>query len=100
MLRDDPEIAAIRAVRHRISQQHKHDPKLLIEYYLKLQGAYRDRVLPESESAHDRAEAVAYPIPDMTEHALAETKSDPYAGVKVQTDTTAASSEAVATSSA
>jgi hypothetical protein len=36
----------------------------------------------------------------MTEHALAETKSDPYAGVKVQADTTAASSEEVGSSSA
>lgn len=77
MLHDDPEIGAIRAVRHRISQEHEHDPKLLVEYYRQLQQDYRDRVIPESKSAHDRSDTVTYPMPAMAEHALAEKKPEP-----------------------
>ncbi len=47
---DDPAIARVREVRHRISQQYGHDPKKLIEYYIQLQEKHKDRLLEEVQS--------------------------------------------------
>ena len=44
-MKDDPVIARIREVRHRISEACGHDPKRLVEYYLKLQGEHPERLL-------------------------------------------------------
>ena len=44
-MQDDPAIAAVREVRHRISQQYGHDPKKLIAYYIQLQEIHKDRLL-------------------------------------------------------
>jgi hypothetical protein len=44
---DDPAIARVREVRHRISHQHAHDPKKLVEYYMQLQAKYQDRLLEQ-----------------------------------------------------
>jgi hypothetical protein len=42
----DPTIARIREARHRISAQCGHDPKRLVEYYMKLQEEkYADRLV-------------------------------------------------------
>ncbi len=82
MLRDDLEINAIRAVRHRISQEHNHDPKLLIESYRHLQQSYSDRVLPGVKSAHEHIEAVVYSIPAIETHVLAENKPEPFPQVE------------------
>ena len=49
-MQDDPAIAPVREVRHRISQQHDHDPKKLIEYYIQLQEMHKDRLLKEAQS--------------------------------------------------
>ena len=49
-MQDDPAIAQVREVRHRISQQHAHDPKKLVEYYLQLQEKYKDRLLEQVKS--------------------------------------------------
>ncbi len=46
--KDDPTIARIRAVRHRISQQFDHDPQKLVAHYIALQEAYRRRVSTQS----------------------------------------------------
>lgn len=35
-MNDDPIIDRIREVRHRISEEHSHDPKKLVEYYATL----------------------------------------------------------------
>ncbi len=34
---DDPILSQIRKTRHRISEKCDHDPKKLVEYYIKLQ---------------------------------------------------------------
>ena len=44
-MQEDPVIARIREVRHRISKQCDHDPKKLVEYYMQLQERHKDRVL-------------------------------------------------------
>jgi hypothetical protein len=42
----DPVIARIREARHRISEKCGHDPKKLVEYYMKLQEEkYADRLV-------------------------------------------------------
>jgi hypothetical protein len=46
----DPTIARIREARHRISELCGHDPKRLIEYYIKLQQEeYADRLVRPSK---------------------------------------------------
>jgi hypothetical protein len=45
-MKPDPTIARVREARHRISEQCGHDPKRLVEYYLKLQEEkYADRLV-------------------------------------------------------
>jgi hypothetical protein len=44
-MQDDPAIIRIREVRHRISKQFDHDPKKLVEHYMRLQEQYKDRLL-------------------------------------------------------
>ena len=46
-MQDDPAMAQVREVRHRISQQYAHDPKKLVEYYIRLQEKYKDRLLEQ-----------------------------------------------------
>ena len=41
----DPIIDEIRAVRHRISEEFDHDPKKLVEHYMKLQERHADRLV-------------------------------------------------------
>ena len=48
-MKDDPTIARIREVRHRISQQFEHDPKKLVEHYLRLQERHKERLLDLAE---------------------------------------------------
>jgi len=45
MVKDDPVIAEIRAARSLISAKCDHDPKKVVEYYIKLQEAYRQRLV-------------------------------------------------------
>jgi len=54
MTTPDPLVDDVREVRHRISERFGHDPARLIEYYMKLQEQYRDRLinapkLPEAD---------------------------------------------------
>jgi hypothetical protein len=45
-MKPDPSIARIREARHRISEKCGHDPKKLVEYYMKLQEEkYADRLV-------------------------------------------------------
>jgi hypothetical protein len=43
-MQDDPAITRIREVRHRISEQFDHDPKKLVEHYIRLQARYNQKV--------------------------------------------------------
>ncbi len=55
-MQDDPAIERVREVRHRISQQCEHDPKQLVEYYMRLQERHRERLLKAAED--EKPEAV------------------------------------------
>ncbi len=49
-MKEDPGIAWIREVRHRISQEFGHDPRRLVDYYKDLQKQHKDRLLwPDEE---------------------------------------------------
>ncbi len=45
MMKTDPAIDAVRAVRHQISELVGHDPQKLVDYYRKRQEQYRDRLV-------------------------------------------------------
>lgn len=57
MVKDDPVIAEIRAARSLISAKCDHDPRKVVEYYIKLQEAYRQRLVkfvePKEEDKGD-----------------------------------------------
>lgn len=52
-MKNDPTISRIREARHRISEQHHHDPQRLVEYYMKLQERHRDRFV-ETQSVGEK----------------------------------------------
>jgi len=59
-MQDDPAIASIREARHRISEQFDHDPKKLVEHYIRLQEQHKERLLgfakgKDAEEASDPA---------------------------------------------
>jgi hypothetical protein len=48
---DDPVIDAVREARHRISAKFDHDPRKLVEHYIRLQERHRERIAPPAEQA-------------------------------------------------
>lgn len=58
-MKDDPAIAKIREVRHRISEEHDHDPRKVIRYYIEMQKQYRERLV---ESAESKEEELHQPV--------------------------------------
>lgn len=44
-MKNDQPIDEIREVRRRISARFDHDPERLVDYYVKLQEQYRDRLI-------------------------------------------------------
>ena len=48
--KDDPTIERIRKTRHRISEEHGHDPQKIVEYYLELQKKYQQRLSEDTEA--------------------------------------------------
>jgi hypothetical protein len=56
MKNNDPTIDEIRKIRHQISKRFNHDPEKIIEYYIKLQQKYQNRLLYLSELKEDIAE--------------------------------------------
>ena len=66
-MQDDPAIARVREVRHRISKQFDHDPKKLVEYYMQLQERHKDRLLDlaklkEAEEEPTKASQGTHPV--------------------------------------
>ncbi len=55
-MKDDPAIATIREVRHRISAEHAHDPRKVVEYYIEMQKQYQERLVesPAAEEKHSQ----------------------------------------------
>jgi hypothetical protein len=45
----DEEIAAIREVRHRISEQFGHDPYRLVAYLMELQKEHPEKLVPATQ---------------------------------------------------
>jgi hypothetical protein len=60
--KEDPEIAWIREVRMRISEQFNHDPELLIKHYMEIQERHPDRLVyaPKASGPGSPAEAMAW----------------------------------------
>ena len=44
-MQHDPTLVSIREVRHRISKQFDHDPKKLVEHYMRLQEQHKAHLL-------------------------------------------------------
>lgn len=44
-MKDDPAFAWLRKVRREISAEFGHDPKRLVEHYIKLQERHKDRLV-------------------------------------------------------
>jgi hypothetical protein len=55
----DPVIDEIREIRHRISVQVQHDPTKLVEYYMKLQEQYSDRLIDTSQPPERAGQSAA-----------------------------------------
>ncbi len=55
MPESDPPIDEIRAIRHRLSAEHGHDPRRIVEFYREIQNRYRDRLIqaPSQEPSTD-----------------------------------------------
>ena len=49
-MKDDPTILRIRKARHQISKRFNHNPKKLIEYYIKLQKRHQDRLIETAKT--------------------------------------------------
>jgi hypothetical protein len=54
----DPVIDEVREIRHQISARLDHDPTKLVEYYMKFQEQYSDRLIDTSQPP-ERAEQSA-----------------------------------------
>lgn len=49
-MKADPVIDEVRQIRHEISARVGHDPARLVEYYIKLQAQYRERLISPGSS--------------------------------------------------
>ncbi len=49
MIKDNPLIERIRAVRHQISEEFHHDPKQLVEHYMELEKKHQGRFIDLAE---------------------------------------------------
>ena len=55
--KEDPGIAWIREVRHKISAEFGHDTKKLLEHYRELEKKYADRIVRDFKAVTDAVEA-------------------------------------------
>jgi hypothetical protein len=58
-MKNDPPIDEIREVRRRISARFDHDPARLVDYYVKLQEQYRDRLIDPAKATEEKDPAAA-----------------------------------------
>lgn len=54
---NDPGLDATRAVREKISHEHGNDPRRLVEYYIKYQARFADRLRRAPGSEQEPGEA-------------------------------------------
>lgn len=57
-MKEDPGIAWVREVRHKISAEHGHDSRRLCEHYMKLQERHKDRLLTKQATPEKKKVAV------------------------------------------
>lgn len=66
----DAAIIRIRQVRHRISEQHGHDPQRLVDYYLELQQQFTKRLLQnnhiEESETHSPVVSAMHPVKSLS----------------------------------
>ena len=62
----DPLIDEIHSVRHQISEEVGHDPAKLIQYYMKLQERYKDRLVVLSHRGKNYTEERRELFKDLT----------------------------------
>lgn len=55
----DPVIDEIRTTRRRISAHVAHNPARLVDYYIRLQEQYRERLLPSAQPKKDSGTSAA-----------------------------------------
>jgi hypothetical protein len=55
----DPVVDEVRQVRREISQRFGNDPARLVEYYMKLQEQYRERLIHSPEVEKDPGKSAA-----------------------------------------
>jgi hypothetical protein len=55
---DDP-IESIRRIRHEISEEHGHDPRRLVEYYMELQKTHEQRLIETAAPVDNRERETA-----------------------------------------
>lgn len=60
MMKDDPVIAEIREVRHRISAEQDHDPRKVVDYYIEMQKQYRERLVESAADEEKHRQPVSY----------------------------------------
>jgi len=58
IMKADPGIAWIREIRHQISEECGHDPKRLVEYFIRTQEKHKDRMVRPPKKGRD-AQAMA-----------------------------------------
>jgi hypothetical protein len=63
-MKTDPTIERLRQIRHQISEECGHDPQQLVEYYMKYQQQYADRLVSfPSLNRHKIASQGEYMMP-------------------------------------
>lgn len=55
MREDDDTLSWNRRIRHEISEEHGHDPRRLVEYYMELQKTHEERLI-ETAAPEDKRE--------------------------------------------
>lgn len=48
-MKPDPTIERIRRIRHEISEQCDHDPQKIVEYYMRYQRKFADRLIKSAK---------------------------------------------------
>lgn len=52
--RDDRPVEEVREARRRVSERCGHDPARLVEYYMRLQERYKERLLEQASETKQR----------------------------------------------
>lgn len=58
-MKHDPPIDELREIRQRISARFDNDPVRIVDYYIKLQEQYRDRLIDPPQTNEDKDQTAA-----------------------------------------